>query len=481
MFKAFIIDDDIISVDVTYAMFPWDELNITQIEKIYSPTGLVEKILVQKPHIVFIDIEMGNVSGLDIIEECKNKGSESLFVIISGHDNFDYAHAAVNLGAIYYLLKPIDSEDINALSKKLKRVLKSNHSENEISIHLSYKDSFNSYLIPRLKGGSFRFIICNLSLEQENNIQNVLKSSVFDTYRIGKSKYLFIISNYGLNPDIIKELNHFAYENQVFCGMSSVFTTNDNLYEHFNRTNQLSYHYFLSSRGQLLIDPVNSDTTILKNILDNLYQALDEKNLKAIENILNKLPMIFTMQNYTMWHVKWFYNAVILRISILNNQGHNFPLSQMDEEELSAQFQNFSVLCSTLLSYLTGTLEPDIAPDENTSKLWKNILEYIEKNYDKKIQARNVCSELYISERTFYYLFKANTKETFVEYLTHFRIEKAKQLLLLTNKPISEIAESIGIKDHYYFNKIFKTHTGVTPAKFRDKGGSSNNAEQAKN
>ena len=56
MFHAFIIDDDPISIEATYILFPWEELGITKIDKIDSPTGLVDRILAEKPHVVFIDI-----------------------------------------------------------------------------------------------------------------------------------------------------------------------------------------------------------------------------------------------------------------------------------------------------------------------------------------------------------------------------------------------------------------------------------------
>jgi len=241
MLTAFIVDDDSYSVEATYMMIPWKELGVSHIEKIYSPAGLTEHILEEKPHIVFIDIEMGNVSGLDIVRKCTEQNSETLFVIISGHDNFKYAHTAVNLGVIYYLLKPLEEEEISSLKNKL-----------------------------------------------------------------------------------------------------------------------------------------------LKGIKD-----------------------------------RW-----------------------------------------------------NVSPGESSNDLWRNILDYIEDNYSKKLQAQDICSALYISATTFYNCFKSNTDKTFTEYLTEFRLEKAKYLLLYSHKSVSEIAELVGIRDPYYFNKIFKKNIGVSAHEYRkSKGG----------
>jgi len=468
MLSAFIIDDNKYAVEATYHAFCWEELGVSHIEKIYTPSGLAERILTEKPHIVFIDIEMHDVSGLDIISECKAAGSTALFVIITGHDNFKYAHAAVNLGVIYYLLKPIDTEDVALLTKKLKKAV-ADFSDNDISSHLSTKDSLDEYLSKYLQNEKYRFLICNLKDSLFAALKGIIESFTFSTYQIGKDKYLFILKECGVTYDTLNSLSTFAKEEQIVLSISDAFDKSSSMYKYFNDTNLLSYHYFLHQSGCLLSSASASpDTTILKDILDGLFRAIDTRYVQGIENVLSSLPQLFIKQNYTMAHVVWFYNALIGRLNIAFSA---FPFSQMDEEELKTNFQSFSNLCLQLLSGVKEMIAQDTKPSENTSELWKKTLDYIEKNYTKKIQAKDVCADLYISQRTLYNISKANTGETFFEYLTRFRIEKAKHLLLVSSISIPEIADNIGLRDHYYFNKVFKKHTGVTPYKFRSVGG----------
>ena len=145
MFNAYIVDDDKYAATATQMMFNWDDLNISHIIKIHSANGLSEKIVIEKPHVVFMDIEIGDVSGLDIIRECKEKGSKSLFIIISGHDNFDYAREAVNIGAIHYLLKPIDYSDVTLVSEKLKKLLKSEFANSDFNSSISMQFDDNDW------------------------------------------------------------------------------------------------------------------------------------------------------------------------------------------------------------------------------------------------------------------------------------------------------------------------------------------------
>ena len=466
MFSAFIVDDDKVSVEVTYMLFPWLELNVTRIEKIYTPTGLAKKILSESPDIVFIDIEMGDMSGLQVMEECKKAGSNAYFIIVSGHDNFDYAHTAVNLGAIYYLLKPIDRKDIDAVVTKLKFLLK-NSKQDSFSEHLTSAKNFNGYLTQHLEDKKYRFIISTLEELLYKKMEKLLSSCIFSSHLIGKNKHLLIVTSDNFVIPLSANLDDFCKNNKIVCAVSNVFTKDDNPYDIFQQANHLSYNQFVNPSGQLLIDPVNSDTTVLKDILDSLFQAIDAKQTEVINRNLTVLPQLFLQQKYTMAHVVWFYNALIGRINIVLNHDHVFPLSQMDEEDLQTYFLDFGELCRALYHSILEILKTEQITEKNNNQLWEKVLHFIEKNYSKKLQVQDICKNLFISERTFYYLFKSNVKVTFVEYLTEFRIKKAKILLLTTNLPIPEVAEKVGIKDHYYFNKVFKKHTGITPVKFK--------------
>lgn len=465
MFRAFIADDDEFAVEATYQMFPWKELNVTKIEKIYSPCGLADKILTEKPQIVFIDIEMGDVSGLDIIRQCKEEDSDTIFVIISGHDNFHYAHTAVNLGAIYYLLKPIDFSDVKNVTEKLTRALEKNM-RNDISDHLLTKDSLEQFLSAQLSDCDYRFLVGIMTHAERYHVQSLLQNTVASVYKIGEKKYLFLIKEEPFTAEIQAALMQYAKARQFVLGVSSAFHKSGRIYDSFCQANFLSYNLFIHPSGALFYWPTDIDTNFLAQLLDEVFGAVDAKNISWIDDILKRLPGLFVENRYTMHHVVWFYNALIGRINIALNR--EFPFPQMDEEDLQMYFQNLTELCASLRAYIKETVKPQMDSKENSRDLWTGILSYIEQNYMKKIRAQDICSDLFISSTTLYNAFKINTHGTFVEYLTCFRLEKAKQLLLVSPKTIPEIAEAVGIKDHYYFNKVFKKYTGLPAVQYRN-------------
>ncbi|AIQ19214.1 hypothetical protein H70357_22750 [Paenibacillus sp. FSL H7-0357] len=69
-------------------------------------------------------------------------------------------------------------------------------------------------------------------------------------------------------------------------------------------------------------------------------------------------------------------------------------------------------------------------------------------------------------------MFKKTVGESFIQYLTRLRIERAKLLLLTSDQKTFEIAEAIGFENYRSFNRIFKKETGFSPSDFRRIGAS---------
>nr|WP_255570585.1 helix-turn-helix domain-containing protein [Cohnella sp. CFH 77786] len=94
--------------------------------------------------------------------------------------------------------------------------------------------------------------------------------------------------------------------------------------------------------------------------------------------------------------------------------------------------------------------------------------QYIQERYmDENLSLSGCCRHLFLSISYFSTLFKQHTGETFVEYLTRVRMDKAKEMLTLTSLKAYEIAHRVGYGDPHYFSVIFKRHTGLTPKEYR--------------
>lgn len=97
----------------------------------------------------------------------------------------------------------------------------------------------------------------------------------------------------------------------------------------------------------------------------------------------------------------------------------------------------------------------------------KKTMIYLENHYQEKLKLADVADLFTLSENYFAAQIKQTTDKNFTDLLLEVRIKKAKELLMGTNLSIAEIAEAVGYADYFYFTKVYKKATGLTPAQFR--------------
>jgi two-component system response regulator YesN len=93
--------------------------------------------------------------------------------------------------------------------------------------------------------------------------------------------------------------------------------------------------------------------------------------------------------------------------------------------------------------------------------------QYVSLNLDKRISLEEVAEHLFLNPSYFSRMFKKETGENFIEYVTRMKMERAKELLDQTGHSVGKICELLGYDNQSYFIKIFKSHVGVTPAEYR--------------
>lgn len=106
--------------------------------------------------------------------------------------------------------------------------------------------------------------------------------------------------------------------------------------------------------------------------------------------------------------------------------------------------------------------------NENLQESQKSaIKKYIKENYKRDISAGDVAGILGYSDVYFSKIFKQLFDDTFINYLTKIRIDKAKVLLKDVSFNIKEVGASVGYTDSNYFTKVFKRSVGMSPSEYR--------------
>ncbi|NRS51240.1 AraC family transcriptional regulator [Brevibacillus sp. HB2.2] len=95
-------------------------------------------------------------------------------------------------------------------------------------------------------------------------------------------------------------------------------------------------------------------------------------------------------------------------------------------------------------------------------------IEYVEKHYQEPLTVDQLAQEANVPRWRYTQLFKEMTGEIPLDYMNQLRINRAKQLLLMTGDRINEIAQNVGFNSEYYFSRRFKQRVGLAPGKYRN-------------
>ena len=124
MYKAFIVDDEQMIVKGLTKLIHWEELGFEVIGTAFNGTTAFRSITDLKPDVVISDIQLGDTTGLKLINQVLQVHPDTLFIFISGYDDFKYCQEAIHLGAVDNLLKPVDMNYLEGILSKCSVKLK---------------------------------------------------------------------------------------------------------------------------------------------------------------------------------------------------------------------------------------------------------------------------------------------------------------------------------------------------------------------
>lgn len=483
-----------------------------------------------RPDIIFMDIQMPGINGIEAMREIRVFLPNAILVVLTAYDKFDYAKEAINLGVMEYLNKPFNKQVVvDVITNAIKELdIRKERRRQD----LQTKERLET-VIPVIENGFIYSIIFQERFDEDiENYKSLLgleceycymMSVVFGddqqdnhmTNNVGSS--IKAQNSYKKVREILKEAFPGVIVGSVTANKIPVFVPYDKPHMDYAERTEIIEKSRVTVRQMRAVTDITHRIGIGSVVKLRNSIASYDSGLKALYSTNGSVAHADDLPIAVSYEENYPYETE-------NNIFDNLKDGKVDEcvvdsdrfydwmsNVYSDDFMSVKLKCLEFVlraesdMYRAGgpTYEfasrkdylPEIMAinDNERLKSWfidkmknaansiksgstdhlhhmvKKALEYINNNYSKEISLDEISQMLNLSSYYFSKLFKEETGEGFVEYLTNRRVEEAKEMMKDPNRSMKDISSSVGYSDPNYFSRIFKKSTGSTPSEYRDK------------
>ncbi|MHA6483454.1 response regulator [Paenibacillus sp. strain BS8-2] len=364
MLRAVVFDDEYIVLEGLRMMIDWSTYGIELAGTAMDGIAALSCFRETQPDIVFTDIRMPGMTGLQLIEKIIAEKPDTYCVVFSGFNEFEYVRSAIKLGVIDYLEKPISIQSIeNALYKiQQHNLVKQEQETLKKQLEESQSEMLADTTHELLQG----------KLEQLPKWQKLL----------------------GLDFDNIKSITVIKFAE----GLEWPKTSN--------------FRLIISQKG-------------------------DERLA---------LLLHFEQPEVVLWEV-------------IRSLSGPLPIG------IGGTYSNIEQLTK---SYYEAQKEYGVMTNESTKHgSIERAKAYIEQNYARDLSLNEVSEHVNMNATYLSVLFKEVIGESYIKFLTRYRMEHAKELLRKGTK-VNDVSELVGYRTYRHFAEVFKKYTGQTPGQYKE-------------
>ena len=516
--KILIVDDETLVRNGLKNTIRWENLGIATVLLAEDGNQALHIAQQELPEIILTDVRMQRMDGIELATRLRKMLPNSHLIFMSGYSDKEYLKAAIMLKAVSYVEKPIDREEIeNAVAEAVRLQLEHNSNlaaqtvrsrmekaqlavamtqvteQNEDSI----RRAWSALSLPASGKLWFSTILVHLTNVSDcseipgltdfmSRLQDVAQKKKISFLYSSRTESRLLLHLYRSTELTREHVAWFTLQLQKFlinrfqffiaAGMpvrglsqvglsykSAVETLDSSFYDDLNSTLLWTEHRIPPAP----IDLGSSVTAFRNAITSGEYKEAANVEQQFYENMLQQ------RQAPTDLVKNAYYQFISIMELVASRSCIAFSAAQQEER---SPWQVVS--CTKTLSELHGYFVTLI--DEYTAQATKEekeenelvflMKDYIRKNYHRDmLSVREIAEAACLSTAYACTLFKNETGTTINQFISNYRIERAKQLLADPRYKITDIASQLGYSDSNYFGKSFKRLVGLSPSEYREK------------
>jgi two-component system response regulator YesN len=519
-YKAFFVEDEIVTREGIRDNVDWRGNGFEFCGE--APDGEIALPFIQssQPDLLITDIKMPFLDGLELCKIVRERMPWVKIVILSGHDEFEYAQKAINLGVTEYLLKPVTVQDMHRVLQRIAAQIDREHREQEhLNKLMSQVEENRAALRERLllslvmgavssaeaieKGQllgldlvaeHYVVVVARIDLRhttdsfdyhEYHRVQQTLAEPLeqqLDVLLIKKDVEELVLIMKGSTPEYLherKDLLAQVIQRQaatigcsvaIGCGAAKHRLTD--IYQSFVEA-------LIEAQGIGSRDTAPLSSNVGKAELLKINKSAVESYLRCgvredfpdffdtfIRPLCEPALRSYLVKNYLVMDI------ALAAAKFVADLGGNVDrvVPALDHLEATlAEITTVDQLRDQLQGILVGALTyRDSQTNHQHNAMLQQVHDYIDQHYmDAGLSLNEVAGQVNLSPSHFSTVFSQETGQTFKEYLTEVRIQHAKELLRSTALKSFEISYQIGYNDPHYFSYVFRKHTGLSPKEYR--------------
>lgn len=515
MYKVLIVDDEVFVRKGLITIMNECSLQFEVCGEAENGEQALDLIEQLTPELVIVDIRMPVLDGLELIRKVKTEhGHQPLFIILSGYPDFSYAQQALSYNVSYYILKPVDEQELTEALKKIAHTLNEKQLlsitrekplvETVIESLLQKEPDDQvmeriSYALELPVSSSYTYVIAEIQDKLphgEIDYLPALKASLQRYFHHEVQTMLIHVrsnNQYGIIvPELwMDELSKSEWRNSIYMldSLERELGTTIALFighkaSHLKQIalsgasaeKCLNYRFAAGFKGIYLADELLELPLYYFDIEEGLHSKLIyelEANSKTgYSSAVDAIFTVFQERHFAPGAVtNTIRRSMIAIINIIRQLEGDENNLHWTAELLHWQlkYRNLNQLKQVFLHFVGEAAEyiAEKRGDKSEGNIEK-IKKYIDGHYRENIYLKGIAGDFDMNPVYLGQLFRKTYGVYFNEYVLSLRIEEAKRLLRQTKKRMYEIAELVGFQNADYFATQFEKLENMTPTDYRN-------------
>lgn len=482
-----------------------------QIVDVEDNVSALDYLQQEAPDLIFTDIRMPEMDGLQLCEKIRNLSPSVQIVIVSGYSEFEYAQRAIRYGVNDYLLKPvmtekvfgilddiklhlqnqqIEQQEISNMKNKIDLLLQREELNRLIYIDEANKGHFNS-ILPLVKESDSYIVAVIQTLQDLDDSSNVrITESISD--HLDESSYLDFRNIVKRNEWIIVRVIQSDCSNTTYCNFensmkSIVHTINSALnvdcYVGVSRAHQVISEMnesYQEAKYALNYKLLKKHKRVFSYKLENMSFETQTMDMEEKEILYNKLLSnqihavrqqlirLFQECPESLEPLRKLYLDIcsVVQRAMLSKFQHNEYIYQANLKDMS-EFDSIEQMIEGIIAYADQMMNLEITDEDwsQSDDIVEDMKHYVEENYYHFVLLKVLAKERYFMNAEYLSrLFKQKTGESFSKYLIKVRMQHAKRLMDSNEYSVSEISTLVGYNSLSHFIQSYKKFYGHTPS-----------------